>query len=73
MKDRRKTTEETVPLTNGSRTFERAHNSESAEVRYRVERNPDHGFGPVPYPKGIHELDLKKCVHLTCYTNRIPQ
>ena len=28
--------------------FERAHASESAEVRYQLERNPNHGFGVVP-------------------------
>ena len=41
--------------------FERAHASESAEVRYQLERNPDHGFGHVSYPKGIHEMDSNKC------------
>jgi hypothetical protein len=41
--------------------FERAHASESAEVRYQFERNPDHGFGHVPYPIGIHEWDVNKC------------
>jgi hypothetical protein len=42
--------------------FERAHASESAEIRYQLERNPDHGFGHVPHPKGIHEMDFNKCV-----------
>ena len=41
--------------------FERAHASGSAEVRYQLERNPDHGFGHVPYPIGIHEWDVNKC------------
>jgi hypothetical protein len=41
--------------------FERAHASGSAEVRYQRERNPDHGFGHLPYPKGIHEWDFNKC------------
>lgn len=27
-----------------------------------LERNPDHGFGHEPYPEGIHERSLNKCV-----------
>jgi hypothetical protein len=41
--------------------FERVHVSESAEVRYQLERDPDHGFGHIPYPIGIHEWDFNKC------------
>jgi len=42
--------------------FQRIHVSTSSEVRYRLERDPDHGFGHVPYPKGIHERYSNKCV-----------
>jgi len=30
--------------------FQRVHASNSPEVRYRLERNPDHGFGHDPIP-----------------------
>jgi hypothetical protein len=42
--------------------FQRAHASESAEVRYQRERNPNHGFGHKPFPSGIHERHLNECV-----------
>lgn len=42
--------------------FQRVHISNSPEIRYQLERNPDHGFGHVPYPKIIHEIDPNKCV-----------
>jgi hypothetical protein len=42
--------------------FQRIHVSPSPEVRYRLERDPDHGFGHKPFPSGIHERYLNKCV-----------
>jgi hypothetical protein len=36
--------------------FERVHVSESAEVRYQLERDPDHGFG---HKSKIHGFDEK--------------
>lgn len=34
----------------------------SPEVRYRLERDPDYGFGHELFPSGIHEMHLNKCV-----------
>jgi hypothetical protein len=42
--------------------FQKIHVSKSPEVRYRLERNPDHGFGHTPFPNGIHERYSNKCV-----------
>jgi hypothetical protein len=42
--------------------FQRIHVSTSPEIRYTLERYPDHGFGHKPFPSGIHERHLNKCV-----------
>jgi hypothetical protein len=43
-------------------SFQRIHNSASPEKRYRLERNPDYGFGHEPFPSGIHERYPNKAV-----------
>jgi hypothetical protein len=42
--------------------FQRIHASKSPEERYRIERNPYHGFGHEPFPSGIHEKYSNKSV-----------